>query len=330
MFSLYLIALCTLLANVALGGVLGHDNESRAQPMRRAAASDLPVRIITHNIRYAADPPSEGEQPWTERKRPIVNELLYLTRNQESFLCLQEVLHNQLTDVLSGLNPSDTAAGEEWDYIGVGRDDGHQEGEYAPIFYRPATWELHDFQTVWLSETPNVPSKGWDAASIRIVTIGVFEHRETGKKVLALNTHLDDQGQQARLEGAKIILDQIADYLSEEDSNAETPYSAVFLAGDFNSEEDGAAYQTLTASNSTIADPQKIVPPEEQYGEKNTSTGFGDDDPSRIDYILLGPSDTGAVEQTWTVEGYSVQPNQFEDGVYISDHRAVVVDAVFA
>ena len=53
------------------------------------------------------------------------------------------------------------------------------------------------------------PSKSWDAASIRILTIAVFQHRSTGKAVVAMNTHLDDQGSKSRLEAAKIILEQV-------------------------------------------------------------------------------------------------------------------------
>jgi hypothetical protein len=30
----------------------------------------------------------------------------------------------------------------------------------------------------------------------------------------------------------------------------------------------------------------------------------------------------------WEVQGYSVRANKFDDGVYNSDHRAVVVDVV--
>lgn len=332
-----LIAASIVLPSLVLGRALSHENDPGLQ-VTRSTASSLPVRLLTHNIRYAADPPSEGEEPWSDRKQLVLNELLYHTRHQDSFLCFQEVLHEQLMDILSGLNSNETAASDEWDYIGVGRDDGDEDGEYEPIFYRPATWELQDFKTVWLSETPDVPSKGWDASSIRIVTIGVFKHRETGKTLLALNTHLDDQGQEARLEGAKIILEQIENYLSEKGSEAETSYSAVFLAGDFNSEEDGDAYQTLTASNSTLADSEKLVASEEHYGDENTFTGFDDDDePSRIDYLLLGPSqesdsasprqlNTRISESSWSIEGYSVLPNLFEDDVYSSDHRAVVVD----
>ena len=53
------------------------------------------------------------------------------------------------------------------------------------------------------------PSKSWDAASIRILTIAVFQHRATAKAVVAMNTHLDDQGSKSRFEAAKIILQQV-------------------------------------------------------------------------------------------------------------------------
>jgi hypothetical protein len=74
--------------------------------------------------------------------------------DQESFICMQEVLHNQLIDIQTGL-------GSEWSYIGVGRDDGKEAGEYSPIFYRKGIWEVEKWRTVWLSETPDVPGKGW-------------------------------------------------------------------------------------------------------------------------------------------------------------------------
>jgi hypothetical protein len=137
--------------------------------------TELPLRILTHNIRYATSSPFKGELPWDDRKQPLLNELLFNTRNQDAFICLQEVLHNQLVDVLSGLNqhsstvPKRASETQQWEYIGVGRDDGHKAGEYSPIFYQPSVWQLRHWENVWLSKTPNKPSKGWDAASIRIL-----------------------------------------------------------------------------------------------------------------------------------------------------------------
>ncbi|EEH44742.1 uncharacterized protein PADG_01031 [Paracoccidioides brasiliensis Pb18] len=310
-------------------------------------SNPLPIRILTHNIRYATSAPFKGEKPWPYRKQPLLNELHYHTRhNPESFICLQEVLHSQLTDILSGLNSSPTkhstgstgtgsgtgtgacaSAAGEWAYIGVGREDGKQAGEYSPIFYRPSIWDLESFKTVWLSETPSVPSKGWDAASPRLVTIGVFKHHASQKRVLAMSTHLDDQGSTARYQAAKLILSQINAYLSQAQL-ARRNINGVFLAGDFNSEENQEAYIVLTGAESSLVDAHKEVEESLRYGSVNTYTGFGyeDEGPKRIDYVLFGP-ERGTASMPWTIEGYAVLPNKFDDGVLSSDHRAVVADA---
>ena len=90
----------------------------------------LPIRLLTHNIRYATNSPFKGEEKWGVRKSRLINELSFNTAHcAESFICLQEVLHLQLVDVLSGLNSKEKA----WAYVGVGRDDGLEAGEYSPI-----------------------------------------------------------------------------------------------------------------------------------------------------------------------------------------------------
>ncbi|KAJ5952778.1 uncharacterized protein N7479_011191 [Penicillium vulpinum] len=285
------------------------------------SSAKLPIRVLTHNIRYATTSPFKGEQPWAERKQLLLNEFEYETRHcKETFVCLQEVLHNQLGDILAGLNGDAEPGTLEWEYIGVGRDDGYEAGEYSPIIYRPSVWGLLHWETVWLSKTPETPSKSWDAASIRIVTIGIFTHRASQKTVLAMNTHLDDQGSQSRLEAAHIIIGKMSEY--SQNKFAEL-ISGTFLAGDFNSEENQEAYQELTRS---LLDTYKEIDSSKRYGNYITWTGFGyDDEPaSRIDYVLVRPA--GTQGQRLAVIGYAVLGNQFDDGVLSSDHRAVIVD----
>jgi endonuclease/exonuclease/phosphatase family metal-dependent hydrolase len=314
------------------------------------APGPLPIRILTHNIRYATRNPFPGEELWTTRRPRLISELRFHTRHAaESLICLQEVLHDQLRDVLDGLNgqkhhhhhngkshgladdDAAAAATAEWAYIGVGRDDGETAGEYAPIVYRAAAWTLLRWEPVWLSPTPARPSRGWDAASIRLVTIGVFRHAATGRALLALNTHLDDQGAEARLQAARLILRKVDEYLHGPDGDA---IAGVVLAGDFNSADDEPAYQTLTAPGSPLVDAQTQLPPETRYGNEVTFTGFGqeqdedEDRPRRIDYVLLGAAHNGS--STWTVKEYAVLANRFDDRVFNSDHRAVVVDALLA
>lgn len=288
----------------------------------------LPIRLLTHNIRYATSSPFPGEERWEVRKPHLISELQFNTAHcPESFICLQEVLHHQLVDILCGLNEPR----KKWDYIGVGRDDGQLAGEYSPIIYQPAFWMLRDYKTVWLSETPDQPSKSWDAASIRIMTIGVFQHCESKKTVVAMNTHLDDQGRESRLQAVKIILQQIALFSGQSLAQETLP---VFLAGDFNSEPDGEAYKATTSEESPMCDLQLLVQEDQRYGNLHTFTGFVADRAqlARIDFLFINYKHTSKhnhpkikpVDQ-WLVEGYGILENRFE-GVYISDHRAVIGD----
>ncbi len=299
------------------------------------STSTLPVRVLTHNIRYATTSPVKDEKKWHIRGPRVIAELRFNTNHcPESFICLQEVLHDQLLDILSGLNSGQAT----WAHIGVGRSDGHEAGEYSPILYQPALWLLQSYETLWLSETPDRPSKGWDAACIRVLTLGVFQHHHSKKRVVAMNTHLDDKGSKSRLEATKIILERISHFTTANTDRAK-PLSAmpIFLAGDFNSEPNQEAYKSITSPQSPMCDLHDLVPEDQRYGDLNTFTGFGHEllPPQRIDFLFLNHPkvDTRSnhafaqhEHSPWGVNGYGVLPNRFEDGVYCSDHRAVVGD----
>lgn len=285
-------------------------------PSKAQSAKGTRVRILTHNIRYATEAPFKGEESWPIRCPRLCGELVFNSIVPTTFICLQEVLHQQLLDIQDHLNQD-----EGWDYIGVGRDDGKEAGEYSPIFYRPSVWRLKGWNTVWLSETPTVPSKGWDAGSIRIATIGHFIHYQTGQRVIIASTHFDDRGVKSRKESAKML----PGILEMEAKLSQA--SATILAGDFNSPPSDEAYQIVTGPDSKLTDVWNIIPEEKQYGNQLTFTGFSDDsDPSRIDFIFTRKADLTDNGEGLKVDNYAVLSNRFDDGVYSSDHRACVAD----
>ncbi|KAF3915433.1 hypothetical protein AA313_de0209843 [Arthrobotrys entomopaga] len=299
-------------------------------------STPLPLRIISHNIRYATSRPFRGEEPWPARLPLLISQLHHLTSaspHVPTIICLQEVLHNQLTDVLQNLN-SNLPPSLQWASIGLHRDDGKLRGEASPVIYQPSVFTLLDHKTTWLSPTPTVPSKGWDAACIRVITHGIFQHIPTGKKVVFMSTHLDDRGSKARLHAAEMIIDIVAEYRKQE--------LPIAMAGDFNSEVHQEAYKKLAEADSGVVDVKGFVGSKGGlYGEENTYTGFGHEGEHEkvIDFIFVNDSvDVVAVSDAendtatrkgkdWKVRGYAVMPNKFKDvGVFVSDHRAVVAD----
>lgn len=279
---------------------------SLALVVQAVTAADLPLRIVSFNIRYATSDPGENEKYWSIRE-PLVTDLISTAASDAPALVgLQEVLHEQLTGLKSSL-------GDGWSHIGVGRDDGKEDGEYSPILYRSDIFDVIFEETKWLSETPDEPSFGWGANNRRVVTTGVFEHKETKQRLIRSNTHLDHEVSEARIEGVKIIIDRL------EAVQEEYGPLAVALTGDFNSQPDQDAHEEM-AKIGYVEDLYDVA--DERKGPEDTYTGFAPGTTqTRIDYIYIGPKS----ESKWAAGGYEVLDNEV-DGVFASDHRPVVGD----
>ncbi|KAI3401038.1 hypothetical protein diail_746 [Diaporthe ilicicola] len=274
----------------------------------------MPLRIITFNIRYATTSPNPDEELWKVRRPRLCTQIRFNTAGRSAFISFQEALANQVEDIQAELGPT-------WAHIGVGRDDGEAAGEFSPVFYQVDTWKCERSKTYWLSPTPEKPSTGWDAVLPRIVTMGQFEHRQNGARVVVLSTHFDHIGLEAREESAKLILKLTDSWVGEVDKTGKGK-PPVFLGGDFNSTPEDKAYQTMTAPGSGMTDISTEIPEERRYGNALTYTSFNEPEnpPSRIDFLFV--KDTSDI----SFLTYGVLANRFDDGVFLSDHRAVMAD----
>ncbi|WP_339756242.1 endonuclease/exonuclease/phosphatase family protein [Algoriphagus aquimarinus] len=205
--------------------------------------------FATFNIRYANQ--NDVGNLWADRL-PHVASLIQF--HQIELFGVQEALHNQLTDLSTELG---------YKYIGVGRNDGTESGEYAAILYDAKKFEILDQGTFWLSPTPEKPSKGWDASLNRICTWGKFKD-ESGKTFYVFNIHYDHIGQQAREESSKLVMAQVSK-INKENAPA-------ILMGDFNVKPDNAAYGTIT-SNPDWQD-ARLISEVPSYGPAGSFTGF--------------------------------------------------------
>ena len=224
------------------------------------------MNIISYNIRL--NTASDGVNAWPNRIE-MVNGLLRF--HEADIFGLQEALYDQIQDIEKGL--------PEYEWFGVGRDDGEKAGEFSPIFYNKSKFILYDHGTFWLSPTPDVPSKGWDAALNRIVTWGLFQSKITGKQFLVFNTHFDHRGTEARKNSALLIEKKIR----EMTRNKNLP---VILTGDFNLTPD---QEPIILLKKYMKDSFEVTE-EQPYGPVGTYNGFkieADLSSNRIDYIFV-------------------------------------------
>ncbi len=156
--------------------------------------AQTPIKVMTYNIRL--DVASDGVNQWSNRKEKLP---ALIQKYDPDLVGLQEAMHHQLMEILKAL--------PQYGYIGVGRDDGKEKGEYSAILYRKDRFTLQSQSTSWLSETPDVPgSKSWDAAITRVLTRGIFLDKKNNKKFIYFNTHFDHIGKEARKNSASIIV----------------------------------------------------------------------------------------------------------------------------
>jgi endonuclease/exonuclease/phosphatase family metal-dependent hydrolase len=254
------------------------------------SASAQLIHVMTYNIRY--DNPGDSINQWGNRKQKVFQ---LLKKYNPDILGVQEALYHQLIDIQGGLN------GYSW--VGVGRDDGKQKGEYSAIFYKKDKFEVVQQNTFWLSETPDVPgSKNWDAAITRVATWAILRDLSTRTEFLVINTHFDHIGAEARAKSAALIKAKMGDMLEK----------PVILTGDLNCLRDEAAYPTLIdPATIELMDPAPQDPPGTFCSFKVNSI------PCRaIDYILH--------TNQWLADSYRVI--QDNDGSYYpSDHLPVMV-----
>lgn len=255
------------------------------------------LNVMTFNIRLNVY--SDSANSWPFREKNLAAQILF---HEVHLLGVQEALHGQMMNLQDRL--------KQYRYIGVGRDDGKEKGEYSAIFYDTTRLQALQSSTFWLSETPAVPgSKSWDAAITRIVTWGQFRDRKTRQVFFAFNTHFDHIGQVARRESARLLLRKIKEIAGA---------APVVLTGDFNSKPAEDPIRIITAA----ADPLHLSDTKElsetlHYGPDGTFNGFQSqetgDEP--IDFIFT--------KGKWKVRKHA-SISQTWHGRFASDHFAVL------
>lgn len=171
------------------------------------------LKVISYNIRNGEA--KDGENSWVYR-RPAT--IAMLEAEDPAIFGVQEAYDYQV-EYISKWAP-------KYKNLGVGRDDGVRKGEHMSVFYDTTRVQILDGGTYWLSETPDVPSKGWGANHYRTATWTKLRHLPTGKEFFYVNTHLDHRSAPAQKNGLALIVNRIAQMNPE--------HLPMILTGDFN------------------------------------------------------------------------------------------------
>ena len=222
--------------------------------------------VGSYNIRYDNPDDAKRGNGWVQRC-PLICDLINF--EEPDIFGTQEAKVHQLSDLTKGL--------PEYDYIGVGRDDGREEGEYSAIFYHRDRLTKLRGGNFWLSETPDRPQLGWDAACIRICSWGEFVDKRTQLRFYFFNLHLDHVGRVARRESARLVLKKIQEIAG--------PSSPVILTGDFNVDQTDEVFTILSSSGlqDAFTYAERRLAPNGTFNDFDTELKTE----SRIDHIFI-------------------------------------------
>ena len=260
--------------------------------------ADDPGRLsaMTFNIRF--DNPDDGTDAWPHRRARVAGTI---AAQAPDVLGLQEALLHQ-AEFLAGALP-------DYDWYGVGRDDGKLEGEFDPVFFRKDRFERLDAGTFWLSETPDTAgSVGWDAALTRACSWVSLRDLDNGTQLYVFNTHFDHMGERARIESAALIRHKIA---------AIAGGRHWVLLGDFNSAPGSAPYRGLTEPfDDMVTMIDTYAAATTTTGPDSTWNGFSAIEPGRrIDYVFA--------DQRMQALALDILVDE-RDGRFSSDHQPVI------
>ena len=264
--------------------------------------SDKSMSVMSFNIRY--DNPGDGANAWSNRKALVAS---FLNEKRPDIIGFQEALKHQVDDLNNALS--------DYDYIGVGRDDGKESGEFGPVFFLKEKFELVASSHFWLSETPDITgSKSWGAALPRIVTWLQLKNKQNGYTFYVFNTHFSHVSIYARNESTILLLNKIKTIAGN---------APVVLTGDFNAPPKEKMYRTMTNNWNgylQLWDSRRLTPDYEEALQP-TFNGFKHDNPPVIiDHIFVnGYFDVNNITTHHIIE----------NDVFISDHFPVCVELSF-
>ena len=274
---------------------------------------DKILKVMSFNIRCGSCEDTSDVNHWSKRKIRIFQ---LLNKFEPDIIGLQEAEIWQIADIDSEFN--------DYLWLGKGRHDGEKEGEFTAVFYKEKRFHAQDNFTYWLSETPDTPSVGWDAALNRTLTAVLFYDYLNEGIICFFNTHFDHVGETARVESAKFLRKIVTEYSGK--------HPAV-VTGDFNFTKESEGYKALTSGELEVENTKddlkyeplinsEYISEKPHTGGDTTFNAFGreTDIKSAIDFIFVNDKVKVLTHQTII---------DVPEGLFPSDHYPVLVELLF-
>ena len=289
-----LFILMALMALVSCGA------SQKAQKTTKAAST---FKLASYNVWISKL--GKGDNAWEFRRDRLAQSIVDLNAD---VIGMQEVdtrIQNELPELLA----KHGAPAYEWYIFSPYSQDGKGNKAQA-LIYKKERFEIVESHNFWMSETPELMSKGWDEERFyRGGFCVIMKDKTTGKKFFLMHSHFP-LGKVARARAADVAI------AMEKKYNKKGLPS--FLIGDLNNRPDSEGSQILRTywTDSFIALPQEL-----KEGSEGTFNGVKinrDMNTSpRIDYVYFRNTDAPLK--------YGCFNNKY-DGFWPSDHCAVYVE----
>jgi endonuclease/exonuclease/phosphatase family metal-dependent hydrolase len=279
-----------------------------ATPAIATDAGDL--RVMSFNIRFAKAGHSEAapENNWSDPQHPRRERTIRVIREtRPDLLGVQEAREGQISDLKEAL--------PEYEFSGLGRDDGKTGGEFSGIFFLKDRFTKKDAGTFWLSETPDQPGTTFSYNKLpRVASWVKLADNKSGREFLYLNMHWDHQDAAAREKSGTLVHERL---------KAIAPELPAIVTGDLNSFEDTRAFTNLVGNGEgsrKLRDSYRELHRERTKTEATFDDWKGTTKGSRIDFVLhtdeLKPVAADIVRTSY-------------DGFWPSDHYPVTATLRF-
>lgn len=267
--------------------------KSEVQQSKKEQKEDL--NIMTFNIRFGED----GINNWKFRREMATK---VFSDYHIDVAGLQEVVavsHDDLMKMLPNYEVWGSPTGDSQKYGGI----------WSPVVYDKTKFDKLEAGNFWLSETPAVESRGWDARDKRIVSWVKLRSKQTQKEFYFFNTHFDHKGVEARKQSSILLHNMIKEIAGD---------MTVIVTGDFNFDKtkEYEPYDIMVSSdNKRVMKDARYISETPYEGPNSSFNGFGKPQDVVIDYLFVSEH----------VDVYTYDILRIRQGdVYISDHYPIM------